>query len=48
MLVIQLPLPVRRLIGTLSNTAHVLQIFGLGNSADALAGSGQEQKAHDA
>jgi circadian clock protein KaiB len=48
MLVIQLPLPVRRLIGTLTNTAQVRQLFGLGNSADPLAGSGQEQRPRDA
>jgi circadian clock protein KaiB len=42
MLVIQLPLPVRRLIGTLSNTAHVLQIFGLGNAAVPLGDSRHE------
>jgi circadian clock protein KaiB len=47
MLVIQRPLPVRRLIGTLTSIAHVLQIFGLGNSVDPVAGS-LEQRTRDA
>jgi hypothetical protein len=36
------------LIGTLSNTAQVLQIFGLGNAAVPLAGNEHEQRARDA
>jgi len=43
MLVKQLPLPLRRLIGTLSNTRHVLRTLGLIRAEVERADRGQER-----